>query len=66
LHVLRPGRRPAGRAGWIEAWLPVTFPSAAAADILALSAEAEVVEPAELRDLVRQTALHIAELHRGT
>jgi len=65
LHVLRP-RRSTARAGWIEAWLRVTFPSATVADILALGAEAEVVEPAELRELVRQIALQIAELHRTT
>jgi hypothetical protein len=33
--------------------------------MLALGVDAEVVEPIELRDLVRQTALEIAELHRG-
>jgi predicted DNA-binding transcriptional regulator YafY len=65
LQVRRPGRRPvAHRAGWMEAWLPVSSPSSAVAEILALAAEAEVVAPAELRDLVRQTAVRIAELHR--
>jgi predicted DNA-binding transcriptional regulator YafY len=70
LQVRRPGRRPlAQRAGWMEAWLPISSPSSAVTEILALGAEAEVVEPAELRDLVRQTAIQIAELHqraRGT
>jgi predicted DNA-binding transcriptional regulator YafY len=71
LQVRRPGRRRplAQRAGWMEAWLPVSSPSSAVREILALGAEAEVVEPAELRDLVRQTAIQIAELHqraRGT
>jgi predicted DNA-binding transcriptional regulator YafY len=67
LRVRRPGRRPvAERAGWLEAWLPVSSQSAAVAAILAFGAEAEVVEPAELRDLVRLTALQIAELHRTT
>ena len=67
LRVRRQGRPPpAGRSGWVEAWLPVSSPSSAAAEILALGSEAEVVEPAELRDLVRQTALQIAELHRST
>jgi predicted DNA-binding transcriptional regulator YafY len=65
LRVRWTGRQPAGRAGWIEAWLPFSSPGAAAADILALGTEAEVVEPAELRELVRQTALQIADLHRG-
>ena len=67
LRVRRPGRRPvAGRAGWLEAWLPVNSQSSAVAEILAFGAEAEIVEPAELRDLVRQTALQIAEMHRPT
>jgi predicted DNA-binding transcriptional regulator YafY len=67
LRVRRPGRRPlAERAGWLEAWLPVSSQSSAVAEILAFGAEAEVVEPAELRDLVRQTALQIVELHRTT
>jgi predicted DNA-binding transcriptional regulator YafY len=65
LQVRRPGRRPVTeRAGWLEAWLPVNSQSSAAAEILGFGAEAEVVEPAELRDLVRQTALQIAEMHR--
>ncbi len=67
LRVRRPGRRPvAGRAGWLEAWLPVNSQGSAVAEILAFGAEAEVVEPAELRDLVRKTALQIAEMHRPT
>jgi predicted DNA-binding transcriptional regulator YafY len=67
LHVRRPGRRlMAQRAGWLEAWLPVKSQSSAVAEILAFGAEAEVVEPAELRDLVRLAALQIAELHRTT
>jgi predicted DNA-binding transcriptional regulator YafY len=48
----------------MEAWLPVSSPSSAVREILALGAEAEVVEPAELRNLVRQTAIQIAELHQ--
>jgi predicted DNA-binding transcriptional regulator YafY len=67
LQLRRPGRRPvAKRAGWMEAWLPVSSPGSAVAEILALGGEAEVLEPAELRDLVGQTAVQIAELHRTT
>jgi predicted DNA-binding transcriptional regulator YafY len=67
LRVRRPGRRQKGeRAGWLEAWLPVSSQSSAVTEILAFGGEAEVVEPAELRELVRQTALQIAELHRPT
>ena len=67
LRVRRQGRRPAGgRSGWVEAWLPVGSLSSAAAEILALGTDAELIEPTELRDLVRKTALQIAELHRRT
>jgi predicted DNA-binding transcriptional regulator YafY len=66
LRVRRNGQRPAaGRAGWVEAWLPVRSADSAAAEILALGTEAEVVEPTELRELVRNTALQIAESHRS-
>jgi predicted DNA-binding transcriptional regulator YafY len=67
LHVRRSVRRPAAeRAGWMEAWLPVSSASSVVAEILALGPDAEVVAPDELRILIRQTALQIAELHRGT
>jgi predicted DNA-binding transcriptional regulator YafY len=67
LHVRPHGRRtPQVRPGWVEAWLPVSSIGSAAAEIVALGAEAEVVEPVELRELIRQTALQIAELHRST
>jgi len=66
LEVRRSGRRPSGeRTGWMEAWLPVSSANSVVAEILALGPDAEVVAPAELRNLVRQTALEIAELHRG-
>jgi predicted DNA-binding transcriptional regulator YafY len=66
LRVRRQGQRPAGgRGGWVEAWLPVSSPGSAAAEILALGAEAEVIEPIELRDVVRQIAVQVAELHRN-
>ena len=66
LQVRRSGPRPSGeRTGWMEAWLPVSSASSVVAEILALGPDAEVVAPAELRDLVRQIALEIAELHRG-
>jgi predicted DNA-binding transcriptional regulator YafY len=38
---------------------------AAAADLLALGAEVEVVHPPYLRAQVRETALRVAELHAG-
>jgi predicted DNA-binding transcriptional regulator YafY len=63
LRVRRNGRPVAGRAGWVEAWMPVDSVRAAAEELLALGADAEVIEPAELRDLVRANALQIAELY---
>jgi len=67
LQVRRSGRRStAERAGWMDAWLPVSSASSVVAEILALGPDAEVLAPDELRNLVRQTALQIAELHRDT
>jgi predicted DNA-binding transcriptional regulator YafY len=72
LRVRRPVRASraepgqAARPGWVEAWLPVGSLADAAAGILALGAEAEVIEPGGLRDLVRETALRIADLNRST
>jgi predicted DNA-binding transcriptional regulator YafY len=54
-----------GREDWAEAWMRVESPDAAVLDILALGAEAEVVEPPELRAQVADTAARIADLHRG-
>jgi hypothetical protein len=54
-----------GREGWVEAWVRIGSLDAAALDVLALGAEAEVIHPPELRALVGQLARRIADLHEG-
>jgi len=54
-----------GREGWVEAWVRIGSLDAAALDMLALGAEAEVIHPPELRALVGQLARRIADLHEG-
>jgi predicted DNA-binding transcriptional regulator YafY len=56
----------AGREGWVEAWVRIGSLDAAALDMLALGAEAEVIHPPELRALVGRLARRIADLHAGT
>jgi catechol 2,3-dioxygenase-like lactoylglutathione lyase family enzyme/biotin operon repressor len=62
----RPGRpdRP-DRPGWVQARIRVESQEATVLDILALGAEAELIDPPDLRDLVREAALRIAGLHVG-
>src|SRR5262249_58229039 len=55
----------AGREGWVEAWVRIGSLDAAALDLLALGAEAEVIHPPELRAQVGQLARRIADLHDG-
>jgi predicted DNA-binding transcriptional regulator YafY len=55
----------AGREDWVEAWVRIDSPDAAVLDILALGAEAEVVDPPELRAQIARTAMRIADLHRS-
>ncbi len=54
-----------GQDGWIEAWMPLDEPAAAALDVLALGGEAEVLHPAGLRALVADIAGQIAVQHAG-
>ena len=62
---IRRGRQPVpGREDWTEAWVRIDSPDAAVLDILALGAEAEVVNPADLRARIASTALQIAAMHR--
>ena len=53
----------AGRPGWVRASIPVDSPEATVLDVLALGAEAELLDPPDLRELVRETALLVARLH---
>jgi len=62
----RRGRPPvAGREDWVEAWMRIDSGDAAVLDILALGAEAEVVDPPELRAQLAAIAQRIADLHHG-
>jgi predicted DNA-binding transcriptional regulator YafY len=60
---MRQSRNPATRYGWTEAWISVDSIEAAVMDILALGTEVEVVDPPELRNLVRDTALNVGRLY---
>jgi predicted DNA-binding transcriptional regulator YafY len=55
--------RLAGRPEWVKASIAVDSPEATVLDLLALGAEAELLDPPDLRDLVRDTALRVARLH---
>ena len=68
----RPDGAAAGGAGpstdrkdWVEAWVRIEPADATVLDLLALGAEVEVVQPAELRARVAETAQRIADLHAG-
>jgi predicted DNA-binding transcriptional regulator YafY len=63
LRIRRSAPAVAGREGWAEAWVRIDSVDAAALDVLALGAEAEVIHPPELRAQVRRTARQIAGLH---
>ncbi|GAA2595380.1 YafY family protein [Actinomadura fulvescens] len=54
---------PDGR-GWVTTRLPVESPDVAYTELLRLGPEVEVLEPAGLRDLMRETAARLADLYR--
>jgi hypothetical protein len=63
---IRRGTRPVpGRADWVQAWMRIESPGAAVLDVLALGAEAELVDPPELRAQLAAIAQRIAYLHHG-
>jgi predicted DNA-binding transcriptional regulator YafY len=51
--------------GWVTARVPIESTVHAQTEFLKLGAEAEVLEPAELRDLIAQTALRLTTLYRA-
>jgi predicted DNA-binding transcriptional regulator YafY len=59
----RPDGDHADRGDWVEAWVRIESADATVLDLLALGAEAEVVQPAELRARVAETARRIADLN---
>src|SRR5262245_57459820 len=65
LQVRRGGSPVPGREGWVEARIRVESPDTVISDVLALGAEAELIQPPDLRQRVRETAERIAELNGG-
>jgi predicted DNA-binding transcriptional regulator YafY len=63
LRVRKSAAPDHGRPGWVQAWIPVESAETTVIDILALGAEAEVIDPPELRRRVRDTAERIVALH---
>jgi hypothetical protein len=63
VRVRRSPHVVAGREEWVEAWVRIDSPDVAVLDMLALSAEVEVLHPPELRAAVRDVATRIAALH---
>lgn len=59
----RPDGDRADRRDWVEAWVRIESADAMVLDLLALGAEVEVVQPAELRARVAETARRIADLN---
>jgi predicted DNA-binding transcriptional regulator YafY len=65
LRLRRQQSAPAGREDWAEAWIRFETTEGAVLDLLALGAEAEVLQPAELRSELRRAARRIAGLNAG-
>ena len=63
LRLRRAVAPPPDRPDWVEGSVRVDSLQSAVHELLALGPEVEVVRPAELRELVRDTAWEIAERH---
>ena len=50
--------------GWMRVTIPIESVNDAARELLKLGAEAEVLDPAELRDLLKDTAKRLAAMYR--
>jgi len=66
VKIRRSAAPAARRDGWVQAWIPVESPDETVADMLALGAEVELIDPPELRARVHEAALRIASLHGPT
>jgi predicted DNA-binding transcriptional regulator YafY len=70
-HLLEPaanqaiGRTagPPDASGWVRAVIPIETPEHAAGELLRLGADAEVLEPAELRDLMTATIMQLTRTY---
>jgi predicted DNA-binding transcriptional regulator YafY len=65
LRLRRQSAPVPGRDDWAEAWIRIGPVDTAVLDLLALGAEAEVLQPPELRGELARTARRIATLHAG-
>lgn len=65
LRVRRSGSPVPGREGWVEARIRVESADTVISDVLALGADAELIQPLDLRRRIRETAERIAELNGG-
>ena len=63
-HAVESTARPSGRAGWVEAELPVEAPEQAVRQLLRLGSEIEVLGPAQLRTALVQEARRVVALYR--
>jgi hypothetical protein len=63
LRLRRQSTPVPGREDWAEAWIRIGTVGTAVLDLLALGAEAEVLQPPELRLGMRRAARQIAGLH---
>lgn len=54
---------PPDASGWVRAVIPIESPAHAAGDLLRLGADVEVLEPAELRDLMTATIGQLARVY---
>jgi predicted DNA-binding transcriptional regulator YafY len=65
ISAVEAGAGPPDEHGWITAAVPIESVTHAHGEFLRLGAEAEVVAPAELRDMMCRTAEALAGLYRG-
>ena len=65
ISAVEAGAGPPDEHGWITAAVPIESVTHAHGEFLRLGAEAEIVAPAELRDMMCRTAEALAGLYRG-
>jgi predicted DNA-binding transcriptional regulator YafY len=56
---------PSSKAGWVRVTIPIETVKHASGELLKLGVDAQVVEPAELRDRMRQMTQAMAALYRS-
>jgi predicted DNA-binding transcriptional regulator YafY len=63
-HAAAETATPPARDGWIRVVIPIESIDQAAADLIRLGTDAEVLEPLELRRRIAETALALSQLYR--